>query len=145
MAMHKHPLHPAIVHFPIACWVLAVASDISSHYIGETALLFSSVLLAIGCITALIAMMAGMLDIEKVNDGEPLKDLYRHMAFMSIAFSFFTLRLLLGQENYQPQPLSTMLYLFDILGILSLAIGGWIGAKLVYYHGVGQSNSTQQN
>ncbi|WP_343251093.1 DUF2231 domain-containing protein, partial [Pseudoxanthomonas sp. KAs_5_3] len=24
----RHPLHPALVHFPIACWSLATAGDL---------------------------------------------------------------------------------------------------------------------
>ena len=28
----KHPLHPALVHFPIACWSLATLADIAGQW-----------------------------------------------------------------------------------------------------------------
>ena len=30
----SHPLHPALVHFPIACWSLATVTDLASLYWG---------------------------------------------------------------------------------------------------------------
>jgi uncharacterized membrane protein len=32
----RHPLHPAIVHFPVACWSLTVITDFAGLWLGET-------------------------------------------------------------------------------------------------------------
>src|SRR5690606_40767462 len=44
----KHPLHPALVHFPIACWTLATLADIGSRWWGEPAWRSAGGLLLIG-------------------------------------------------------------------------------------------------
>ena len=33
----RHPLHPALVHFPIACWSLATAADLAGLAFAEPA------------------------------------------------------------------------------------------------------------
>jgi uncharacterized membrane protein len=47
--MSRHPLHPAIVHFPIACWSLAVVADFASLLLGEAAWQWSGGPLVVGC------------------------------------------------------------------------------------------------
>src|SRR5699024_3929686 len=54
----RHPLHPALVHFPIAGWTLAVVADFSGLFLGEAAWSWSAGLLAMGCAMAVVAMLA---------------------------------------------------------------------------------------
>ena len=139
--MSRHPLHPAIVHFPIACWTLAVVADFASLRIGETAWHWSGGLLAVGCGMALLAMLAGLMELPRIPEGPALRDTYLHMGTMIVAFMFFTLRLLLRLDLLQPLAPDGLSLLLDAGGFLALVAGGWLGDRLVYGHGIGSRSS----
>lgn len=136
----RHPLHPAVVHFPIACWSLATVADFASLYFGEAAWRWSAGLLAVGCAVALVAMLAGMLEMARVPEGPALRDVYWHMGLMLTAFTLYTTRLLLGLDQLQPLAPDTLSLALDAAGFLCLAVGGWLGGKLVYGHGIGRDD-----
>ena len=135
----RHPLHPALVHFPIACWSLAVVADFASLQFGELAWRWSCGLLLVGSSTAVVAMIAGLLERSRVPDGPPLRDTYWHMSAMLLAFTLFTTRLLLGLDQWQPVAPDGIALWLDTTGFACLAIGRWLGGRLVYGHGIGQS------
>ncbi|MDY0066533.1 MAG: DUF2231 domain-containing protein [Steroidobacteraceae bacterium] len=134
----RHPLHPAIVHFPVACWSLAVAADFASLWCGETAWRWSSGLLVVGCAMAAPAMLTGLLELQHVPEGAAMRDAYAHMTAMLTAFALFTTRLLLRLEHRQPLPPDTVALMLDAAAFLALTAGGWLGGRLVYGHGVGR-------
>lgn len=134
----RHPLHPALVHFPIACWSLAVIADFASLWFGEAAWRWSGGLLAVGCTMALAAMLAGLMELPRVPEGPAMRDTYLHMSVMLIAFALFVTRLLLRLDHLQPLAPDTVSLLLDAGGFLALAIGGWLGGRLVYGHGIGR-------
>jgi uncharacterized membrane protein len=137
--MSRHPFHPAIVHFPIACWSLAVAADFASLWFGEMAWQWSGGLLAVGCGMALLAMAAGMMELPRIPEGAALRDTWWHMSLMLVAFGFFATRLLLRIEHMQPLAPDGVSLLLDAGGFLALAAGGWLGGRLVYGHGIGRT------
>jgi uncharacterized membrane protein len=135
----RHPLHPAIVHFPVACWSLAVAADFAALRFGEGAWRWSGGLLAVGCVMALAAMAAGLLELPRVPEGAAMRDTYWHMSAMMVALMLFATRLLLRWDHGQLLAPDTISLLLDASGFLALTVGGWIGGRLVYDHGVGRS------
>ena len=137
--MLRHPLHPALVHFPIACWTLAVAADFAGFWLGESGWRWSGGLLAVGCTMALAAVLAGLLELSRVAEGAAMRDAYLHMAAMLVALTLFSLRLLLRLDQLQPLAPNTVSLLLDLGGVAALALGGWLGGRLVYHHGVGVS------
>lgn len=137
----RHPLHPAVVHFPVACWSLATACDFSSLWLGEAAWRWSSGLLATGCGMAVLALVAGLMELARVPEGVAMRDAYIHMAAMLAAFALFTTRLLLRLDDLQPLPPDTLALVLDATGFAALAVGGWFGGRLVYGHGVGREDS----
>lgn len=134
----RHPLHPALVHFPVACWSLAVATDVASLWFGEAAWRWSGGLLAVGCTMALAAMLAGMMELPRVPEGAAMRDAWAHMGAMLAAFTFFTARLLLRLDHLQPLAPDAISFALDAAGFLTLAVGGWFGGRLVYGHSVGR-------
>lgn len=135
----RHPLHPALVHFPVACWSLAVVSDVASLRIGEAAWQWSAGLLTVGCAMALAAMLAGMTELSRVPEGTAMRDTWVHMGAMLAAFGLFAARLLLRLDHLQPLAPDAISFALDVAGFLALAVGGWFGGRLVYGHGVGRS------
>lgn len=143
MAAMRHPLHPALVHFPIACFSLAALADFASLHFGEAAWRWSAGLLAVGCGMALLAMLAGLLELTRVPEGAALRDAYAHMAAMLVATTMFACRLLLGLDHLQALAPDAWSLVLDAFGMVSLGIGGWLGGRLVYGHGVGVTPSAR--
>lgn len=134
----RHPAHPVLVHFPVACWSLATAADFASLWLGEPAWQWSGGLLAVGCVMAVLAMMAGLWELAQVPDGPALRDTYLHMGIMLTAFTLFTARLLTRLDHLQPLAPDTLSLVLDALGFIALVVGGWLGGRLVYGHGIGR-------
>ncbi|HET7300271.1 MAG TPA: DUF2231 domain-containing protein [Oleiagrimonas sp.] len=134
----RHPLHPALVHFPVACWSLAVATDFASLWLGKAAWSWSAGLLAVGCAMAVVAMLAGLVEFARVPEGAAMRDAYLHMGLMLLALVLFATRLLLRLDHYRPLAPDTVALLLDAGGFVTLAVGGWFGGRLVYGHGVGR-------
>jgi len=136
----RHPLHPALVHFPIACWSLATAADLASPVWGEPAWRLAGVLLVAGIGFSIPAMLAGFLELAKVAEDNPaIKDVNRHMLMVMGALSCYVASLFLrlhGTELIEPGLLAIGL---SVLGFLCLGVAGWLGGKLVYGHRLGVS------
>ena len=134
----RHPLHPALVHFPVACWSLAVAADFASLHFGTAAWSWSGGLLAVGCAMAVVAMLAGLLELARVPEGVAMRDAYLHMSAMLVALLLFATSLLLRLDHLKPLAPNIVSLLLDTGGFVALAVGGWLGGKMVYGHGVGR-------
>ncbi|HET7360021.1 MAG TPA: DUF2231 domain-containing protein [Rhodanobacteraceae bacterium] len=134
----RHPLHPALVHFPVACWSLATAADLASLYFGRPAWWLAGVLMALGTICALPAMLAGLLELARIPEDSPaVATVNRHMVMAMVAFALYAASLLLrlqGMRLAAPGPLEIAL---GVLGFGCLGYVGWLGGKLVYGHRLG--------
>ncbi len=134
-----HPLHPALVHFPVACWSLATLGDLASLAWGEQRLwLVSGVLLVAGLVAALAAMAAGLFELRKIADDSPAMQVAnRHMYLVGAAWALYALSLFLrvsGTALVRPDGAAVGL---SLLGFLLLLAAGWLGGTLVYGYGIG--------
>jgi uncharacterized membrane protein len=137
----RHPLHPALVHFPVACWSLATAADLASLHFGRPAWGLAGVLLAVGIACAIPTMLAGLLELVKIADGSPaLKDVYRHMTAVMAALVLYAASLLLRLDGMALTAPGLVEIGLSVLGFGCLAVAGWLGGRLVYEHGVGQAH-----
>lgn len=134
----KHPIHPILVHFPIAAWIISTIGDITSLFTNELVSWVAGVLLVIGTITALIAMVTGLIELSKIGQQSPaMKIANQHMMFIMISWSCYAISLFLrldGTSLGQPGALAVIM---SILGLIFLCIAGWLGGKLVYEYRVG--------
>jgi uncharacterized membrane protein len=136
----RHPLHPALVHFPIACWSLATAADLASLLWGEPAWRFAGVLLLAGIGFSIPAMLAGFFELAKVAEESPaIKDVNRHMLMVMCALAFYTASLFLRLQDAHLAEPGVLAIASSVLGFLFLAAAGWLGGKLVYGHRLGVS------
>jgi len=87
-------------------------------------------------------MLAGMIELMKVPEGgAPSRDAHLHMGLMLGAFSFYLCSLVFRLQGSHPLPPNNTSLILDALGFSCLALGGWLGARLVYQHGIGTSQS----
>lgn len=141
----RHPLHPALVHFPVACWTLATFADLASLHFGERMGWLGGMLLLIGTVLALPAMLAGLHELIRIpSDNPAMRTAYSHMAAMLGAFSLYLVSLLLRAQQFQLHQPGNASLACDIAGFLLLATGGWCGGRLVYHHGIGTSTPRMQ-
>lgn len=132
-----HPLHPALVHFPIALWSVAVAAE-AGGWLGGQALWWSVSLIchALGTAAGLLALVAGFLDYLALEREHPAQDTaVWHMLAMCLAWLLFVLSLALRglQLDAAPPGVATVL---AGAGFAVMAAGGWLGGRLVYHYGV---------
>lgn len=135
--MMRHPIHPALVHFPIACWSMATATDFAGLRFGWATWQWSTGLLTVGCTIGLVAMLAGLVEFARLEDGPVMTTAYWHLGLMLVAFSLFALRLVTGLHGFSPQPPNMLALTLSGFGLLTLFAGGYLGGRLVYHHGVG--------
>ncbi len=139
-----HPLHPALVHFPVACWSLATFGDVASLKVADPRVWFvSGVLLVLGLITALAAMTAGVIELRKIEEGSPAMQIANwHMSLVVAAWAVYALSLFVrldGSTLVEPNGVSVGV---SVLGFLLLGAAGWMGGALVYEHGIGVNQQT---
>jgi len=136
-----HPLHPAIVHFPIALLLSASAADLawvagltSDAHIG-------AVLMAGGLAMGLVAMGAGLLDFTKLDEAV-VTHAVRHIMAVGLAWLGYGIALNLRRDARQGASLigSASLAL-SFVSALVLCVGGFLGGRLVYTFGAGVSKA----
>ncbi len=137
-----HPLHPAIVHFPVAAWTSAVVTDIL--FLALRAGLWWQVslwLLVVGTVTARGAMTAGFIDLIALPAGQPAqRRALRHMYVMSTAWTVYVIDLMIRFLGPGSMPAVAWGGLaLSVVGFLTLVVGTHFGAQLVYDLGVGQT------
>lgn len=136
--MAAHPLHPAVVHFPLGLLLSATAVDIA----GLTGLWaqphFAALLMAAGLVGGVAAMTAGAIDFGRLDEALVSRAL-RHMATVSLAWLGYGVALYLRREvllGAGEPPLLSIVASVISAGLLGL--GGWLGGELVYRYGAGR-------
>jgi len=143
----SHPLHPAVVHFPIATWSLATVADIAGLWWHGPAFLFAAWLLLVGTAMALVAAATGMVQFLQLPANDVRGDLVmRHMSLVLVAFACYATSLLLrvhgvdwrGGVAQAPAPWAIAA---GVVGFVFLLLGGYRGGQLVYRHRIGVGRS----
>lgn len=139
-----HPIHPMVIAFPIACFVLAFASDLTfyatSNEFWATASLW---LLGIGLIMAALAAGTGLID--AFGDGRVLNlsDTRIHAAGNAIALliALYNWYMRFDQGTSAVVPAGVVL---SGIVVLVLAIAGWKGGEMVFRHRVGVADRHEE-
>ena len=139
--MFGHPLHPAIVHFPVALLLSASAADLALLAGLTSDVHIGSVLLAGGLVIGLVAMGAGLLDFTKLNEAV-VPHAVRHIMAVGLAWLGYGIALYLRRDALQGASLigSASLAL-SFVSALVLCVGGFLGGRLVYTFGAGVSKA----
>ncbi len=132
-----HPIHPMLIPFPIACFVLTFVSDLAfwktSNDFWATASLW---LLGIGLIMAALAAVMGLIDVFGDEQIRNMNDAWLHaggniIAVMIELYSWYS-RYQRGSAAVIPTGL-----ILSLVVVLILLFTGWKGWEMVYRHRVG--------
>ncbi len=140
-----HPLHPMLVHFPVALWTLSVATDVGGLVTaGEVWWSASFACQALGLLAAIPAMAAGAFDFASLPRGHPGLDTgVAHLTAMGVAWLLFLGSVVLrGLPGAEAPARSAVIAGFA--GFLAMAVGGWLGGRLVYRFAVGVDAGREQ-
>ena len=137
-----HPLHPALVHFPVVGWTLApVFSGIGAVTHDPVWWQYAWWSMAGGALMALPAMLAGFMDLMAIPAEHPAQSVAQlHMLLMGSAWSVAVLTLVMCPLHSMSADATPWLgFGLSLTGFALLAAGGYAGARLVYDFGIGQS------
>jgi uncharacterized membrane protein len=133
--MLGHPVHPALVHFPVALLLSATIADLAwvAGFTHDTHV--GAVLMAGGLAGGLLAMLAGMVDLVRL-DQKLVPHATVHVAFVGLAWTGYGIALYLRKESlFASASISSAAIAVSLVSALLLACGGWLGGRLVYTFG----------
>lgn len=135
-----HPVHPMLVHAPIACWLLIPFCDLAALSVAADFFhQVAALLTAIGAVGGALAATAGALDFERGHKAAP-KVAITHASLMGMAF-LLELASLLGRVNSHDMHVIVAPPVWAVaasaLGLVVMAGGAAFGGELVYGRGVG--------
>jgi uncharacterized membrane protein len=130
----KHPIHPMLVVLPLGLWVAALVFDIIYAVTGQPTMrtvAFWNV--GAGVIGALLAAIPGFVDWLGLTGRAARIGTY-HMLLNLGAVAIFAVNWFVRTRVAGDSPWPLVL---SILGVIGVAISGWLGGELVYRHRVG--------
>lgn len=138
IALFGHPLHPALIHFPVAALMGLIATDLAYVVNGDEFWARASLWLAgVGAAGGVISGSAGLLDMLLVRQIRRLVTAWCHGILAVMLLSLASLNWLLRfSTDAAGAILPWGLYLSTISGAL-IAVTAFLGAQLVYEHAVG--------
>jgi uncharacterized membrane protein len=134
-SLKGHPLHPILVAMPIGLFVFSVIADIIylAHWGGPHWQSVAYFNLAAGIISAFVAAVPGSIDLLSVSDPTIRKIGIVHMAVMLLTVAIFAVDFWMRRSQryayWSP-------FVISVIGLLTLLVGGWWGAKLVHIFGM---------
>ena len=146
-SVKRHPIHPMLVPLPIGLWVFSLVCDVIFKIWGGTA--WATVALYTmggGIAGALLAAIPGLIDYKGLRDPHVTKMATSHMTINLIVVGLYAVNLWLRLRNQDTDVLPPVPFALSIIGVLLLAVSGWIGGEMIYKHGVGVNpqNDTPQ-
>lgn len=139
MSILGHPIHPMLIHFPVAALLLLIATDIGYVLTGDFFWARAGVWLAgIGVAGGWVAGFVGLLDLIIVEQIRRLITAWCHALLAVMLLSIATLNwfLRVGEPALLIQPWG--LYLSLLTGLL-ITMTSLLGGELIYDHAVGVS------
>jgi uncharacterized membrane protein len=136
-----HPLHAILTDFPLACFALAFLWNIVAILVNRQpwyAMTFWSMLT--GLILVIPTALVGLLDYTKVlerrHPGRGTAT-FHLIANVTATFFFLVSVVFRGGPGELVGARKFWTFLFALVGIAILSLGGYLGGRLVYHHGIG--------
>ena len=134
------PIHPILVHFPIALLALSVVADLGAFFLQIESMRSTGWWSLLGAaLGGVVTVLAGLYDMHRADLTEEVHErVHRHMKVglaLIAAIAALTLWRWFGFE--QPGLAVTAVYLdCAILTMVLAGFQGWLGGDLVYTYGV---------
>ena len=138
--MFEYPphLHPMIIHFPIALFLVALALDILSFMTKRETFHHSAITLY--CLAALITPLVvrtGIWEATKLGLSHPLLDEHRTLALWTMWISLMSLPLLWFIKKEAAKYFRIVFLVFLMATSILVSLGADKGGRMVFEYGVG--------
>jgi uncharacterized membrane protein/nitrite reductase/ring-hydroxylating ferredoxin subunit len=138
----RSPLHPALVHLPIALFPISLLFDAATWLVdgGDVWLVRAAFwTLVAGVVTGLVAAAVGMVDYTDIRDDHPAKKTATaHLVLNVVALAVFALGAGLRYGSLDLMARTPGLPLVaSLVGLALVTYSGYLGGHLVYSDGVG--------
>ena len=135
-----HPLHPILVHIPMAMWPSALVFDVlSQRQIGGNAIVrLSFYAIAFGLAAALLAAPTGLVDWSGIKKEKPAWKIgLYHLSLNLVAVVLFGVNLFLRWPTFrEATEVDRIPFLLSAIGTLILIGSAYLGGRMVYEYGI---------
>jgi uncharacterized membrane protein len=132
------PLHPALVHFPIALYPTSLVFDGISHLVddGNPFVKGAFTLMVVALVVSIAAVVTGFADFLRIPaGGRAWKLAVTHMTLQLVTGGLFLANAILRARDLDVTASTIGPVILSAVGVVTLAIGGLLGGDLVYRHG----------
>jgi uncharacterized membrane protein/nitrite reductase/ring-hydroxylating ferredoxin subunit len=137
-AISSHPIHPILVAFPIALWVMALIFALLGVSQGNAMLWAAGFYCVIaGCVGAVLAALPGALDwwtvVPRQSSAKQRGLIHGSLNVVALLL-FIAIAYRQGSAAARPDGLNLFLM---VVGVVLIGISGWLGGTLVYRNQIG--------
>ena len=132
------PLHPMLVHFPVALYPTSLVFDVLSH-LSEDGTPFvrgAFALIVIALVVSALAVAAGFADFLLIENGtRTWRIAVLHMSLQLVTAGLFLANAVLRGRDLDVTATPVGPVILTVVGLLTLTAGAALGGELVYRHG----------
>ena len=132
------PLHPMLVHFPVALYPTSLVFDVLSHLRddGNPFVVGAFTLIVIALVVSALAVAAGFADFLLIENGTRTWRLAMlHMSLQLVTAGLFLANAILRGRDLDVTSTPSGLIILSVVGLLTLWVGAALGGELVFRHG----------
>lgn len=134
----SHPIHPMLVSLPIGLWVGSFVFDLLGAATGNIYLHITAYYALIGgCVGAVLAAVPGVIDLF---GAVPPNSSARQRGYIHGSLNVLALLLFIYAAAHRGDPMTRpdkLSFGLSLLGIIGIAVSGWLGGTLVYRNQIG--------
>jgi uncharacterized membrane protein len=135
-----HPLHPAIVHVPIALWVGSLVMDLLTLFgVGGNALVRTSfAALVIGLLSTALVIPAGIAEWTQIKREKPAWKLALYHMLLNVVVTLLLVGsvLLRVGDQMRMEQVPLVAFTLNFFANIVLGVSGYIGGRMVYDKGI---------
>lgn len=132
------PLHPKLVHYPIALFTTAIGFDIASFIFRKEALHKTALnIYVVAALMTPIVVRAGIWEEERLHLGHPVLETHRMFALWTMWVALMSLPVLWFIKKELPRYFRAIFIIFLSATVVFVSLAGHNGGRMVYEYAVG--------